>query len=308
MTIAKPFKPMLAATCEDQASIKFPVLASPKLDGIRAITTGGSIVSRNLKPIPNRFVQEVLGALPAGLDGELIVGMHRGKNVWNHTSSGVMKADGEPNFRFHVFDYLDELVPCNEGFEDRLFEAVRLVGSINDRWGRLKMVPHYHIADIEDLGVLERHAVNAGYEGIMVRSLDGTYKFGRSTVKEGGLMKIQRRHDGEFPVCGFTELQHNDDVATKDELGRTKRSSAKAGKHGASTLGTLVLRTKDNKIFEVGTGFTTGQRAELWAIREDLVEQRTRVTVKYQEMTEAGVPRFPVFLRIRETADLAAAE
>ena len=55
------FKPMLAATLKSPEALKFPVVASPKLDGVRAIIIDGVVMSRNLKPIPNVFVQKIFG-------------------------------------------------------------------------------------------------------------------------------------------------------------------------------------------------------------------------------------------------------
>ena len=51
------FKPMLACECTDLSQVKFPILASSKLDGIRCTIFGGVAYSRSLKPIPNKFVQ-----------------------------------------------------------------------------------------------------------------------------------------------------------------------------------------------------------------------------------------------------------
>jgi DNA ligase-1 len=85
------FKPMLASPAPE--TIKFPVLASPKLDGIRCIIRDGVAVSRNLKPIPNVYIQKSLAGLPP-LDGELIVGPPVGNDVWNRSNSGVMSRDG----------------------------------------------------------------------------------------------------------------------------------------------------------------------------------------------------------------------
>lgn len=70
-------KPMLSATLEDPLRLTWPVLGSPKLDGLRCIIKDGMALSRNLKPFRNKFVQEQLSTLPNGLDGELIVGSPR---------------------------------------------------------------------------------------------------------------------------------------------------------------------------------------------------------------------------------------
>ncbi len=66
------FKPMLA--CEvDLDKLRFPLLASAKLDGVRAIVRDGVVYSRSNKPIPNKFVQQQFKHLEH-FDGELIVG------------------------------------------------------------------------------------------------------------------------------------------------------------------------------------------------------------------------------------------
>lgn len=64
------FKPMLAATVVDRTKLRFPFLASPKLDGIRCIVLDGQVLSRSLKPIRNKFIVKQLQGLP-NLDGEL---------------------------------------------------------------------------------------------------------------------------------------------------------------------------------------------------------------------------------------------
>ena len=67
------FKPLLAYTVKNPDALRFPVLVSPKLDGIRCVIHNDQPVSRTLKPIPNRFIQSELGFYPP-FDGELMVG------------------------------------------------------------------------------------------------------------------------------------------------------------------------------------------------------------------------------------------
>jgi hypothetical protein len=77
------------------------VLASPKIDGIRAIIGNGAALSRSLKPIRNLFVQSVLGRAEfQGLDGELVVGDPNDPNCMQNTTSGVMREAGDA--RLHV--------------------------------------------------------------------------------------------------------------------------------------------------------------------------------------------------------------
>jgi len=64
-------KPMLASKCERPDLLPFPVLPTPKLDGIRCIKIGGKALTRSFKPISNRFARVLIEAnLPDGLDGE----------------------------------------------------------------------------------------------------------------------------------------------------------------------------------------------------------------------------------------------
>jgi DNA ligase 1 len=73
-------KPMLASPAGPL--IPYPMLLSPKLDGIRCLIINGVVCGRSLKPIPNRFVQQLFGRPELnGLDGELIVGPPTAKEV-----------------------------------------------------------------------------------------------------------------------------------------------------------------------------------------------------------------------------------
>lgn len=114
----KPFKPMLAAAVEDVSALTFPLIASPKLDGIRCIVRNGVAYSRSNKPIRNRYIQQCVSEYSSdleGLDGELIVGSPTACDVYRVTNSAVMSADGTPDFKFFVFDRINR-----EGFADSL--------------------------------------------------------------------------------------------------------------------------------------------------------------------------------------------
>ena len=86
------FKPMLATDAVLE-KLRFPLLASPKLDGVRAIVRDGVVYSRSNKPIPNVFVQETFKGLDHA-DGELIVGLPTAKDCMQATMSGVMSKNG----------------------------------------------------------------------------------------------------------------------------------------------------------------------------------------------------------------------
>ena len=99
----KQFRVMRAATLTKP--VKFPVLASPKIDGIRAIVRDGMLMTQSLKPVPNKFIQSSVNwADYEGLDGELVVGSPTDANVMQATQSGVMSEEGEPDWHYWCFD------------------------------------------------------------------------------------------------------------------------------------------------------------------------------------------------------------
>lgn len=292
------FKPMLAATLESLEDVKFPVYVSSKLDGIRCLIVDGVAVSRNLKPIPNKHIQKCLKGLPDGLDGELILVIedHHDLADFNAVQSVVMSEEGEPNFEYVVFDIVEDLA-----FEQRIntLETVFDNYPNKDKNYVFSILQHNLVISLKDLKKWEKQYVDWGYEGIMIRNPYGFYKHGRSTLKEFALVKFKRFKDAEAYIIGFEELQHNENEQTKDALGHSKRSSAKAGYIPAATLGSLCMYDEEHDIeFNIGTGFTQEMRDEIWNNQKKYMGKD--VTYTYQQMSKKGVPRFPVFKAFRE--------
>lgn len=273
MTTTAKFKPLLSATY-DACKFNFdgrPWLASPKLDGIRAIVRDGVVVSRNLKALPNLYVQSLFQGLEH-YDGELIVGEPTAPDCYLATSSGVKSRLGEPDVWFHVFDHVES--PLSR-FKDRLD---RLRPGLNSRCTR---VYQREVRTYEDFLKFEVDCLERGYEGVMLRDPDAVYKMGRSTLKEGILVKVKRMATDEATVIGVEELMHNENEATTDALGHTKRSSHAAGKVAGGTLGKLVCEFKEDvngevhgikysfkvgTVFRIGTGkgLTAALRQKMW--------------------------------------------
>lgn len=291
--IPKGFKPMLSATYkEGETELQFPLLMSPKLDGYRAVVWGGVVYSKNMKPIRNPHVQALFGRPELdGFDGELIVGKPCGEGVFNRTSSGVTKKDGQPEVTFWVFEA--QKADCtNEWFEARHARAKTILSEAG--LDVLRLVPHVKVQNKAQADKLEAKWLAQGFEGAMARSLTGPYKYGRSTEKEGYLWKIKRFRDGEARVVRFEEAETNTNEATKDELGRTKRSSAKAGKVAKGTLGTIIAEdVKTGEPMRIGPGrLTAKQRKQLWEERD---VHAGRLVVKYRvfDYGAKDAARFP---------------
>jgi DNA ligase-1 len=285
-------KPMLAAPAGEL--IRLPALLSPKLDGIRCLIIDGVACGRSLKALPNKYVQKLFGRSELnGLDGELIVGSPTAKDVFQQTSSGVMSIEGEPEVMFHVFDDFHE----SGGFQRRLHTAQRRIKKAKC----CVAVDHHLIQVADDLNHWEEDYLTLGYEGVMLRHPDGPYKHGRSTAKEGWLLKVKRFEDSEAKILGVTELMHNANEAKRNELGHLERSSHKAGKVGKKMLGALMVKDlKTGVEFDIGTGFTEDQRKLLWA--QDLVGRV--VKYKFQPTGVKEKPRFPVFIGFRDAVDM----
>lgn len=302
MTDITTFKPMLSATVTDaERQLTYPLVASPKLDGIRAVVIDGVVYSRNLKPIPNKHVQKLFGRkVYNGLDGELIVGNPAAPDAFLASTSGVMSIQGTPDVRFYVFDcFTRPELP----FTDRLAAVDVLVfGQVH-----AAAVAQEIVYDVADLEAFERQALQQGYEGVMLRKLDSTYKFGRGTMRAQDLMKLKRFADDEATVVGFDEQMRNDNEATTDALGHTARSTKKAGLAGKGTLGALqvvgVNGPYKGVAFNIGTGFNDELRATIWANKDSWMGRL--IKFKYFPTGSKAAPRFPVFMGTRDQGDMS---
>lgn len=274
--------------------LRYPVIASPKVDGIRATVIDGVAYTRSLKAIPNKSVDAKLCNLRLDLlDGEITVGQPNAPDVYRKTVKGVMAHKGEPDFTFWVFDAYDR----TERYRTRLQWAGRIVS--HAQRGHVQMLPHRYIENEDQLLAYEAECIINGYEGICVRAPDGLYKTGRATSKGGELLKLKRFLDSEAEIEGTEEEMFNGNAAETNELGRTKRSTAKDGLVGKGTMGALRVRDVSTGVrFSIGTGFTAAERRENWR-PGDIVKY------KYFPVGVKDAPRHPVYLGRRHPADIS---
>lgn len=276
---------MLAANVEDRSQLLFPLFATPKIDGIRAISNGDMILSRTIKPIPNKFIQAELKGLPTGMDGELFI---LGKS-FSEVQSAIMSEESEPDFVYMIFDYIDK------GFYvDRVKEAANLVAISGLQ--RCKILHPIFIGNLQQLETYEKQCIESGYEGVCLRAGNSPYKMGRSTFREHYLLKLKTFLDSEAFVIGFKPLFRNDNAPTIDNLGHTKRSHHQANKVEQPKLGALQVRWGVEE-FDIGSGFTDAERYEIWNNKEKYIGQT--VTFKYQPHGTKDAPRTPIFKGFR---------
>ena len=287
------FRPMLA-TDADLTKLVFPLLASAKLDGVRAIVRDGVVYSRSNKPIPNKAVQAKFKSFES-LDGELICGNPTSKTCYLDTLSVVMSHDKPADgISFFVFDHVSRPT----------LPYIQRCKSFADLSQFPQLVLHDQVIckTLEDVLAYEAECLEDGHEGLILRSPDAPYKMGRSTVNEGYLLKLKRFVDDEAEIIGFEERMKNENPAETNELGRTKRSSHKDGKTGRGDLGALILKRADGVTFNCGTGFDDGLRRDIWDNRSKYLGKLAKY--KHFEVGAKDLPRHPVFLGLRGKCDL----
>lgn len=267
--------------------VKYPCFASTKLDGIRAYTFGGKFYSNSNKLIPNAELQQSAAYLPDGLDGELYC---HGLD-FNKIQSIVMSEWSYETHKmeFWVFDIVDIKKPFRLRLQD--LNQVKTDDFV-------RVVSHYEIVDEAQLKAFWDYAVSSGFEGLMTRNPNMCYKYGRSGKRDQHLLKYKVWHDDEAVVIGFEEGEHNENEAFVGELGQTKRSRESAGMVPSGSLGALVVKWRgiDFKIGG-GPGLDLALRQKIWDSQEKYLGQR--VTFKYLNLSEYGVPRHPGFKGFR---------
>ena len=295
-------KPMLLERQNpDILTLKYPIFGSYKLDGIRCITTDKGPLSRTLKPIPNKFIcSELGGMMLGGLDGELIVGDPYSDTVFNTTTSGVRRIEGQPDFTYYVFDFWDKPgVKYSARIAELEFFAHRL-------HPRIKYLPSRLLDDASDVRAFEQESLNLGYEGIILRSPNGLYKYGRTTMNEGNAYKLKRFMDSEAYIIGCIPKYHNDNEVFTNELGRSARSKKAEGLVQLDTMGALVLRDpSNNREFQCGSGFSDADREWWFKNWASEVAKKTMVTYKSFPVGVVDKPRHPIFKGIRMKGDLS---
>ena len=232
-----------------------------------------------------------------GLDGELIVGDPASPTCYRDTVSGVMAEDKvDTDWKFHVFDHVE-----SNPFSLRLSYAKDFLRS---SFEEVVVLEQTLVHDVEALNEFEAKTLAAGHEGVILRHPESPYKFGRSTAREGYLLKVKRFVDGEAEVLEVIEEMHNGNEAQTNELGRTKRSSHQENKTGKGRMGALLVCDVQTGVeFQIGTGFNDSDKSWWWHRRHATAPG---LVVKYKHFP-IGVkdkPRHPVYLGLRDPRDM----
>jgi DNA ligase-1 len=302
------FKPLLAPN-QDPLSypnyfkeLQYPLLCSPKYDGIRCIIKNGKAYSRSGKLIPSQQVQEKLTKIEH-LDGEIIEGKSTDNDVYNRTQSHVMSQNRPGNISLYAFDYThpDWL---DKPFYQRLQKTT---SEISEHYRQTlsfsyDIIQHDLINNFEELLRFEEICITEGFEGIMMRSPDAPYKQGRGTWREGIIYKLKRFQEDEALIIGFKEQLHNNNTLEKDELGYAKRSYSKDGLVSAGMVGSFYVDYLGQELEIAAGSFTQEERKVIWQNQEKYLRKMLKFRFFLHGIKDK--PRFPRATGFRDKRDL----
>ena len=271
------FLPMLAHRYDKHSSkINFPCWVQPKLDGVRMVAKkeGNRVIMWSRKgkeiDIPDRISAQLNALLKDGqcVDGELYV------HDWTFQriiSAVKKKRDDTDLLEYHIYDSphpileFEERVPTNNNYPDNC-----------SNWKappeNIKVVKTYMAKDQGEFDSLEKQFVSDGYEGMMARNQKSPYKYKHRSYD---LQKVKRFIDKEFEIIG--------------------------GKDGTGREAGLVIfrcKTKAGLEFDVRPMGSRESRESAFKNLSSYIGKD--LTVRYQELTDDGRPRFPVGVSVRD--------
>jgi len=298
------FKPLLAPNKDPLSyknyfkELRYPLLCSAKYDGIRCIIKNGVAISRSGKPLRSYQVQEEFSKYE-NFDGELIVGNPTDEGVYNRTQSHVMSFNKPANLRYYVFDYTSPTM-LDKPFQERL--SIIYNEEMSVQYQNFSAVSHVLVEDEAQLLAFEKYCLDAGFEGIMMRSPDAPYKQGRATFNEGIIYKLKRFQDDEGIIVGFKEAWENQNEQERSELGYAKRSSSKEGLVHSNTLGVFLVKFKGD-IINVSCGSLSHEERKLiWENQKDFQGQMLKF--RYFDYGVKDAPRVARALGFRDLGDM----
>lgn len=280
---------------EAMSKLRYPVLATLKKDGIRALRLNSTLLSRRLKQIPNRHICRKFSTLPAGFDMELwIPGWD-----YNDIQSIVMSQEHEfeDKIEAHVLDWI---LLDNRGYLERmqliydkavavqLGVTVPVLGPCNNA---------------DELFAFEKKCIEEHGEGICFRTPDSPYKQGRSTLDEQWLVKLSRFVRDEAVIIGFKEQMENGNKEKRDKTGKMNRSTYAHLMRGKNTLGAFIVRNNDGLVFTVGggVGLTKVLRQHIWNNQDKFLGKT--LTYKCKAHGRLVFPRQPIFVGWRDQGE-----
>lgn len=297
-------------------------LIEPKIDGVRGLNAEGTLTGRSLKKFANRHTTAYYSnPYVQGFDGEFAAEHECHPDLCRLTTSALTTIGGAPYLLWHVFDYITPSTVSLPYCERLLHLGERVAylkqdPDLMDLMAHIRLVPARLVASMEELLAADEEHLDLGYEGSILRDPFGLHKQGRSTVREGGLLRIKRFVDFEFVITGLVEGEKNGNEAQTNELGLQFRSSHQEnmipnGMVGA-LLGTVLKDVFDlsgNKVMSEGDSVKVGAGCMPHDDRLRYFQNPALILgeIGKAKMFPKGIkdkPRFPTFQTLRSLADM----
>ena len=264
--------PMLAHEYHKRGKgFPFPCFTQPKLDGTRCVgIPGKGLFSRLRKTIPHmEHIIAELNRLPPDLilDGELYTNELTFQEIVGLVKRETLKVgdlEKQQKIKYHVYDLIQ-----GDSYEQRHCLLQALFASFS--FQHLILVPTFHCGSEAEMKEQHARFVADGYEGIMLRNPAGVYK----NVRSVDLLKYKEFFDDEYEVVGFKEGE---------------------GAEKGCVLWTC--KTEKGATFHCRPRGTREDRAELFQKGAAYIGKK--LTVRFQELTDDGIPRFPVGIAFRD--------
>jgi DNA ligase-1 len=196
---------------------------------------------------------------PFEIDGELWSKRGDFENISSITSR-KKPHQGWKNLTYNIFE-----VPNQKGGLLQRLDVLKNYLSKHPS-SYIKIISQVTCKDKSHLQKFYQNILKKGGEGIVLRSPTAPY-IGKRT-KEA--LKLKPFEDSECQILGYKKGQ---------------------GKY-SMLMGSLICQLQNGKIIKIGSGLSDKQRVNPPKIG-------SIITFKYQGFTKNGLPRFPVFLRVR---------
>lgn len=265
--------PMLAHDFNKRGkSIKFPCYVQRKYDGTRCVgipQTG--LFSRNRKRYPHlEHILDDLKALPPSLilDGELYSDKLTFQEIVGLVKRETLKPGDEEKQRqieFHIYDIISDAP-----YEDRLARLQALFDKYKFKY--LRLVPTELCSTVEEMKQRHNVYVAEGYEGIMLRNRAAPYSVGQ---RSADLQKYKEFLDAEYEVTDYKE-----------------------GEGLESGCVIWMCKTPRGQVFACRPRGTREERIDYFVNGRSFIGKK--LTVRFQELTDEGIPRFPVGIAFRD--------
>jgi DNA ligase-1 len=254
--------PMLALDYNKRGhDIKFPCYVQAKLDGVRCIYNNGILSSRLGKAFPAlAHIKNELKTvgITAILDGEL----YSDTLGFQEIVGIVKKEKPDPAKEIQIKYVLYDIV-SDKDYTERL-EMLKALPKMKS----ITVLKTEVCKDASQVKVFHDKYVADGYEGVILRNKVGGYQIKH---RSKNLQKYKEFQDAEYRITGFTEGVGNE-------------------------AGLIIWEcvTEQGNKFSVRPHGTREERAKLFANGSKYLGKK--LTVKFQELTDDGIPRFPTTL------------